>query len=107
MNGFPFTPSSSSVGTAKARVLTAKFGDGYSQRTGDGIKAQWGNPEASSRFRRTLSVITATFSDSIRPREPIPTPEYQLLEGLRHTVPLTGVRISEQPEAVTKAADLD
>lgn len=37
MATFTFTPSFEPVLTEKPRVLTAKFGDGYEQRVGDGI----------------------------------------------------------------------
>ena len=37
MSTFSYTPDNSAQVAVKPRVLTSKFGDGYEQRTGDGI----------------------------------------------------------------------
>jgi len=44
MSDLPFTPQQSSGSTRKPRVLKASFGDGYEQRTADGlntIRDEW------------------------------------------------------------------
>jgi phage-related protein len=39
METFTWIPTYSSAATAKPRVLTAQYGDGYSQRTPDGLNS--------------------------------------------------------------------
>lgn len=75
---FTYNPSKSFTKSSKARILTAKFGDGYSQRIGDGINTvtnEW-SLSFNSRSVADANAIIEFFESRINTLSNIPEPFY-------------------------------